>query len=227
MSRYDLLCCDADETLLDFKKAEETAFFEACGALGIPAGAEDCRRYSEINLACWKLFEQGRLTQPELRVRRFAELLSEMGRGEDPAALTAAYEKALSRQGWALPGAAEALERWRRRVRVIIVTNGVAAVQHGRFAASPFPWMEKELLISQEVGAAKPDPRMICLAMESAGVTDPRRVLMLGDSLSSDIAAAANAGVDACWYNPRGKTNDSGLSVRYEIRNLDEVDDLL
>ena len=60
MSRYDLLCCDADETLLDFKKAEETAFFEACGALGIPAGAEDCRRYSEINLACWKLFEQGK-----------------------------------------------------------------------------------------------------------------------------------------------------------------------
>ena len=150
MSRYDLLCCDADETLLDFKKAEETAFFEACGALGIPAGAEDCRRYSEINLACWKLFEQGRLTQPELRVRRFAELLSEMGREEEPAALTAAYERALSRQGWALPGAAEALERWRRRVRVIIVTNGVAAVQHGRFAASPFPWMEKELLISQE-----------------------------------------------------------------------------
>ena len=87
--------------------------------------------------------------------------------------------------------------------------------------------MEKELLISQEVGAAKPDPRMIRLAMERAGVTDPRRVLMLGDSLSSDIAAAANAGVDACWYNPRGKTNDSGLSVRYEIRSLDEVDDLL
>ena len=93
-----------------------------------------------------------------------------MGRGEDPAALTAAYEKALSRQGWALPGAAEALERWRRRVRVIIVTNGVAAVQHGRFAASPFPWMERELLISQEVGAAKPDPRMIRLAMERSGV---------------------------------------------------------
>ena len=46
-------------------------------------------------------------------------------------------------------------------------------------------------------GAAKPDPKMLRLGMEQAGVSDVRRALMLGDSLSSDIAAAANAGVDA------------------------------
>ena len=63
--------------------------------------------------------------------------------------------------------------------------------------------------------------------MEKAGVSDARRALMLGDSLSSDIAAAANAGVDACWFNPHGKTNDKGLPVRYEIRSLDEVDAIL
>ena len=50
---------------------------------------------------------------------------------------------------------------------------------------------------------------------------------MLGDSLSSDIAAAANAGVDACWFNPRGARNAKGLPVRYEIRSLDEVDAIL
>ena len=74
------------------------------------------------------------------------------------------------------------------------------------------------------LSAAKPDPRMLELAMEKAGVTDRRRALMLGDSLSSDIAAAANAGVDACWFNPRGAGNAKGLPVRYEIRSLDEVD---
>ncbi|MBR1407300.1 MAG: YjjG family noncanonical pyrimidine nucleotidase [Clostridia bacterium] len=227
MSRYDLLCCDADETLLDFAQAEENAFFEACSAHALAVDGEAYRRYSAINLACWKLFEQGRLTQPELRVKRYADFLCEIGSAVDPAALSHTYEQALSRQGCALPGAAEALQRWRESVRVIIVTNGIAAVQHGRFAASPFPWMEKDLVISEEVGAAKPDPAMIAIAMARAGITDKRRVLVLGDSLSSDMAAAANAGVDGCWYNPRAKENTSGTAVRYEIRSLDEVDALL
>ena len=227
MSRYDLLCCDADETLLDFAQAEKNAFFEACAAHGIAVGREEYRRYSAINLACWKLFEQGRLTQPELRVKRYADFLGGIGSTVDPAALSRTYEQALSRQGCALPGAAEALQRWQKRVRVIVVTNGIAAVQHGRFAASPFSWMEKDLVISEEVGAAKPDPAMIGIAMARAGVADKSRVLVLGDSLTSDMAAAANAGVDGCWYNPCAKENTTGTAVRYEIRSLDEVDDLL
>ena len=68
---------------------------------------------------------------------------------------------------------------------------------------------------------------LLHIGMEQAGVTDVRRALMLGDSLSSDIAAAANAGVDACWYNPKGAENKKGLPVRYEIRDLDEVDAIL
>jgi len=58
-------------------------------------------------------------------------------------------------------------------------------------------------------------------------VTDKTRALMLGDSLSSDIAAAANAQIDACWFNPKGAENKKGLPVRYEIRSLDEVDAIL
>ena len=63
--------------------------------------------------------------------------------------------------------------------------------------------------------------------MELAGVADKRRVLMLGDSLSSDIAAAKNADVDACWFNPKGLKNDKGLPIAYDIRSLDEVDAIL
>ena len=83
------------------------------------------------------------------------------------------------------------------------------------------------MVISEEVGAAKPDPKMLEIGMEMAGITDKRRVLMLGDSLSSDIAAAANAGIDACWYNPKKNENKKGLPIRYEITDLDDVDAIL
>ena len=227
MARYDLLLCDADETLLDFSRAERNALRETADVCGFPCGEKETAAYSAANLACWKRFERGELLLPELRVRRFQDFFALCGIEEDPARVSLVYAEALGRQGCAVPGAAEALSRWEKRVRVLVVTNGIAAVQRGRFARSPFPELLRDIVISQEAGAAKPDPRMIELAMARAGVTDRARVLMLGDSLTSDMLAAANAGVDACWYNPGGRANDAGVPLRWEIRSLGEAEALL
>ena len=74
-TRYDLLLCDADDTLFDFGKAEENAFADACAAMGFEATKELLAIYSVINEALWKLLEQGGITQKVLRVRRFEQFL--------------------------------------------------------------------------------------------------------------------------------------------------------
>ena len=227
-TRYDLLLCDADDTLFDFGKAEENAFADACAAMGFAATAELLAVYSVINEALWKLLEQGGITQKVLRVRRFEEFLEAIGRSDlDAQAMSEAFVDGLGRQSVPIDGAVEAIARWSAMLPVIIVTNGIAKVQHGRMETSEVRHYIRGMVISEEVGAAKPDPRMLEVGMEMAGVADKRRALMLGDSLSSDIAAAANAGVDACWYNPHGAKNTKKLPVRYEIRSLDEVDAIL
>lgn len=227
-TRYDVLLCDADNTIFDFNKAEENAFAEACARMGLEATPALLATYSRINEALWKLFEQGGITQQALRVRRFEQFLQETGHAQlDAERMAQAFVEALGRQSVPIGGAVEAVRRWSRMLPVIIVTNGIARVQHGRMDASEVRHYIRGMVISEEVGAAKPDPRMIEAGLALAGVTDRSRALMLGDSLSSDIAAAANAQVDACWYNPQGKANDKGLPVAYEIRSLDEVDALL
>ena len=105
--------------------------------------------------------------------------------------------------------------------------NGIGQVQRGRMAGSEIRPYISGLVISEEVGAAKPNPLMLEKGMELARVTDRRRALMLGDSLTSDMAAAGNAGVDACWFNPKGAANDRGVPIAYEIASLDEVDAIL
>ena len=225
--RYDVLLCDADDTLFDFKQAEANAFSVACRAAGIDATPALLARYSAINDALWKLFERGGITQEALRVRRFEQFLAASGIDADPRAVADAFVLALSRQAVLLPGAAEAVARWRRILPVVVVTNGLSAAQRGRMALSPLKDLISDMIVSEEAGAAKPDPRMLLLAMERAGVRDRSRALLLGDSLSSDIRGAANAGIDACWYNPRGLENAPGLPVRYEIRDLGEVDAIL
>ena len=226
--RYDVLLCDADNTIFDFTKAEENAFAIACAHAGIDGAERLLPVYADINSAMWKLLELGGITQSVLRVRRFELFLAAIWRTDiDARDMGDTFADALGRQSVPLPGAVEAVARWSRVLPVVIVTNGISKVQHGRMEGSEVRHFISGMVISEEVGAAKPDPRMLELAMEKAGVTDRRRVLMLGDSLSSDIAAAANAGVDACWFNPRGAGNAKGLPVRYEIRSLDEVDAIL
>ena len=227
-TRYDLLLCDADDTLFDFGKAEVNAFDETCAAMGFAATKELLETYSVINKALWKLLEQGGITQKVLRVRRFEQFLEAIGRSDLDAQLMAeTFANSLGRQSVPIDGAIEAVARWSRIVPVIIVTNGIARIQHGRMNGSEVRHYIRGMVISEEIGAAKPDPKMLEMGMEMAGITDKSRVLMLGDSLSSDIAAAANAGIDACWYNPKKNANTKGLPVRYEITDLDDVDGIL
>ena len=226
--KYDVLLCDADNTIFDFEKAEEYAFADACAYAGFEPTAQLRATYSAINEALWKLLEQGGITQKVLRVRRYEQFLEAIGRSDiDAQAMSVAFTDSLGRQSVPIKGAIEAVERWSRILPVIIVTNGIAKVQHGRMDRSEVRHYIRGMVISEEVGAAKPDPKMLEVGMEMAGITDRSRVLVLGDSLSSDMTAAYNAGIDACWYNPKKNVNKKGLPIRYEITDLDDVDGIL
>ena len=59
------------------------------------------------------------------------------------------------------------------------------------------------------------------------GYKDKSRVLMIGDSLTSDMQGGVNAGIDTCWYNPNHLENKSGLNLTYEIHSLKELKEIL
>jgi YjjG family noncanonical pyrimidine nucleotidase len=225
---YEVLLSDADGTLFDFKAGEVNAIRAVFDLFGVANTPENAALYHRVNDEQWKLLEQGGITQKVLRVLRFEQFLEAIGRSDLNAQVMAeTYANALGRQSVPIEGAIEAIARWSQIVPVIIVTNGISKIQHGRMNGSEVRHYIRGMVISEEVGAAKPDPKMLEIGMDMAKVTDKSRVLMLGDSLSSDIAAAANAGIDACWYNPKKNANTKGLPVRYEITDLNDVDGIL
>ena len=108
--RYDVLLCDADNTIFDFEQAEKNAFAIACTGAGIEPTADNLATYSRINDALWKLLERGGITQRELRVRRFEQFLASIGRADVPAAqMGEAFTDALAAQSVPVPGAVEAI----------------------------------------------------------------------------------------------------------------------
>lgn len=220
---YKIALFDADNTLLDFNRAEREAVSICLTARGLPADEEIVSRYSRINDSHWKRLEQGLITRDRLKVERFAELFSTLGYGGDPKRMAADYEEALSRQTYLVDGALELVRALHGQCRLFIITNGTAVVQKGRFGSSPLaPYFER-CFISEEMGCNKPEKAFFDRVAAEISGFDPQRVLVIGDSLSSDIRGGINAGLDTCWFNPTGKSAPSGMEITYTVRRLDEV----
>ena len=70
------------------------------------------------------------------------------------------------------------------------------------------------------MGFEKPDIRFFEKVFEKIGPVEKEQVLIIGDSLTSDIRGGNNAGIKTCWFNPKGKVNDKNVHVDYEISSL-------
>jgi len=223
--RYDVLLMDADMTIYDFHAAEKEALQTVLDHLRItdPQAPEI---YSRINAQCWADLEKGLITQEELRVRRFRELLEYYEIEADLEDVPQLYVEALSHQAPLLPGVLEAVKELSALAPIAIVTNGIPYVQHGRFDRSELRPYIKKLVISGEEGFFKPDPRLIEVALQRMGCKK-ERALMVGDSLGSDILGAQRAGVDSCWYNPAAKPCTLEKEPDYTIKDLQEIKKIL
>ncbi len=224
--QYRLILFDADGTLFDYEKAEDTAL-EA--ALTDKAYRREEHRdiYRVINQELWELFEKGEIQASELRVERFRRFLRVTGIPGDPVSISRQYLKYLAEGAYLYQGVEILLQELKRRYKIGLVTNGLKEVQRSRFAKTPIPQYMSCIIVSDEVGVQKPDPSIFLMALKEAGETDPKATLVVGDSLTSDIQGGWNAGMDTCWFNQEGKKNTSSIVPTYEIRELKELLDYL
>ena len=222
--RWHTLLIDNDNTLMDFNLAESLALGEALGEFGIPADPATRALYHRINDAQWKALERGETTQAKLKVERFRLLLEALDwHGAPGTDVARSYEEHLSRHGELLPGALDFLRTVHGKMRVALVSNGVSRIQRGRIACSPMtPWLDA-IVISEEVGVSKPDPRVAEAALRAVGCTDRGDAVFVGDSATADIACAKAAGIHSIYLGSRVDAPDAD----HVVANLDELRKLL
>jgi len=221
MRSYSGYLLDADNTIFDYDLCEREALVELLEnvAPGYPA-ERGLALYREINTDYWRRFELGRIGVEDLKRGRFRDLLSALGATGDAEVVSSRYLEALSRRAHFLPHAEAALRDLSRRARLCLVTNGLSRVQRGRLAAAGIEPRFHAVLISEELGFAKPDPRFFQAAVSAIGLP-PRELLCVGDSPTSDIAGARDFGMDTCWVSA-GSTAwpGPGPEPTYAIRDL-------
>lgn len=226
---YDIVLLDADETVYDFLLAEKTAVSRTLSAFGVDPTDEVVSIYSACNLWCWKALERGELSRGDLKTSRFAMLFERLGREPvDFAAVNEMYLQNLSECGFMLPGATEFVRKLHENydVKVYLSTNGLTVPQTGRYIRSGINKYMDGIYISEQIGFSKPDKEYFDYIFKDLGITDKSRVIILGDSLTSDMQGGRNAGIATCRYLRDGKPDGNPL-CDYEITDYEQFFDLL
>ena len=226
-NKYTTLLFDADNTLLDFSKSERASLIKTMEDYGVPITEDNIKTYVEINNSLWKRLEKKEITKPELKRIRFRLFFDSIGfnYNGDTLAVNEHYLSLLSQCGYLMDGAAELSQKlYRNGYKLYIITNGIAKTQATRLEKSGILPFFKEVFVSEAVGFPKPDKRFFDYVLEKIPEKDKSRIVVIGDSLSSDIQGAANSGLDSIWLKLNSEVLPCTLKPIATITKLTELE---
>ena len=216
---------DVDDTLLDFHAAER----EAIKKLFVQFGLGECtdemlKKYSAINRTYWKRLELGELTKPQILIGRFKDFFESEGLDAGLAQeFNEAYQVSLSDTIVYRDDSLEIIKSLRGKVKQYAVSNGTVIAQTKKLRVSGLGELMDGVFLSEQLGVEKPNVEFFDKVFAAIGQTDKSEIMIVGDSLSSDIKGGNNAGIKTCWYNQAKAPVSEEFTIDYEITDLHQV----
>ena len=224
MAKYYCVLFDADNTLLNFDAAESKALAETLVNYGIEPDAETVQTYRTINEELWRQLEKGQIKREKLRVERFSRFLKAIDAAGDGAEMSQFYiERLAAHPDLMGPEVLDVLRELSEVATLAVVTNGFYKVQTRRLTESGVMNYLEDVFVSEKLDSEKPNRKIFDAALRALGVENREHVLMVGDSLTSDIQGGVNAGLDTCWLNASHAENPGKVVPTYEIASLEEL----
>lgn len=232
MHQIKVVLWDIDGTLLNFEEAEKCAIHRCFEIFEMGICTEDMlQRYHKINQRYWEALERGEMSKDEILVGRFREFFHQEGLDEQKAeAFNAEYQIRLGDTVCFCDHAYELVCKWKGSIKQYAVTNGTAIAQHRKLANSGLDKVLDGAFISDELGVEKPNPAFFDIVLREIGPFSKKEILIVGDSLTSDMQGGNNAGILCCWYHPqkeKKRPQNPSLKIDYEIQNLWELEKII
>lgn len=220
---WDWILFDADDTLFHFDAfAGLQRLFQQYDVQFSRADYDD---YQAINKPLWVDYQNGAISALQLQDQRFESWAAKLDvTAQD---LNSGFLSAMAEICTPLVGAVDLLNALKGRVKIGIITNGFTALQQARLERTGFLGVFDLLVISEQVGYAKPHPAIFDYALTRMGNPARERVLMVGDNPDSDILGGINAGLATCWLNAEGRAQPEGINPTWQVTSLKELQDKL
>ncbi|MDE6404677.1 MAG: YjjG family noncanonical pyrimidine nucleotidase [Lachnospiraceae bacterium] len=225
MGKFTTILWDLDQTLLNFDLSMEHALRAVFDQYGLPVNEAVTARYDAINKSYWLRLETGELTKEQVTVGRFRTLFEELGITHvTPEKTNADFQRELGNVFFYIDGAKELVILLKERgYRQYVVTNGVNTTQASKMKLSGLDRLMDGVFVSELMGYPKPRKEYFDACFAALPDVTREECILVGDSLTSDMRGAENAGVASCWFNPEGRAKDVEVRTDYEIRRLEEL----
>ena len=220
---------DVDGTLLDFIAAEKAAIKTLFGEFNLGQCSDEMiKRYSEINKTYWQRLERGEITKQEVLVGRFKEFFK--SEGIDISVVeefNSLYQLRLGDTIVYHDDSLDIIKSLQDRVRQYVVSNGTVEAQSKKLRLSGLGELVDGIFLSEHIGVEKPNIEFFDKVLEEIKPADRSSILIVGDSLTSDIQGGNNAGIVTCWYNPLGDKAPDKYRIDYEISDLHQIYEII
>ena len=216
---------DVDATLLNFKEAEKAAIRTLFQKFGFGECTDEMlNRYSQINKTYWERLERKELTRAEVLEGRFRDFFGEVGLDvNQAAAFNENYQTSLGDTIVFNDNSYDIIKSLQGKVKQYVVSNGTITAQTKKLRLSGLGKLMDGVFLSEQLEVEKPDVRFFEKVFAKIEPADKSQIMIVGDSLTSDMQGGVNAGIVTCWYNPL----QGNLKIDYEIDDLHKIYDLL
>jgi 5'-nucleotidase len=220
---YQWILFDADDTLFSFDAY--AGLRQMFAGFDLEFSLDDFSFYQTINKPLWVDYQDGKISAKELQNNRFIPWSQKLGVSTQT--LNSAFLTAMADICQPLPGARELIDGLTGKVNLGIITNGFTELQQIRLERTGFSGAFSPVVISEQIGQAKPHVSIFEHAFSLMGHPAKEGILMVGDNLHSDILGGINAGIDTCWLNHHGAATSNGITPRHQVASLTELKALL
>lgn len=222
--QYDIFLVDVDDTILDFHTSAILAIKAAFASYGVEWQDEYENVFTTFNTSLWAQLERKEITREYLHETRFPRYLALLGFDKIPGKeFNEKFLAHLSTHPLYFDGAKSFLEELNKLGRVYFVTNGTLWIQRSRFDVANLWGYALDTFVSEVAGADKPAKQYTDYVLQRIPDFDREKAVWIGDSLTADIQAAVNAGIDSVWLNPKNKPGRDGLKPTFVAKSYSEI----
>lgn len=223
MSKYETLIFDLDDTLIDNNQSIKYAFTIMINELGLEYNDELFSKWKKFDTAYWHTWESGNMIIPDsiktledkityLRVNRFILFFKELElKFNSAVTLNELYCSMLGVNIVEIENAGKLLQELYHHHEILIATNGPKEAAINKLEKAKLMSYISSMVCSEEIGFSKPMPEFFDCLYNKTQNKDKSRMLLIGDSLTTDVLGGMNNGIDTCWFNP----NNSSLPEEY------------
>lgn len=228
---------DVDNTLLDFDAYVQEAMKSGFSQFSLGEYRDEMyETFTKINTGLWLDLEQGRLTYEELLQIRWNKIFSALGITGDGPAFEKYFKDCLFHSAIPIKGAHDLLAYLKGKYTLCIASNGPHDQQLNRLEKADMLSQFSEVFTSGKIGFSKPSGEFFDYCMKTLNQDEelrkygeilPSEVLMVGDSLTSDMEGALQSGMKTCFFDRKKSGKGSCLPIDHVIHDLQELREIL